>query len=86
MITAALNGQLDDVEFINHPVFGIAMPVNCPNVPSELLNPRNTWADACEYDKKANHLSELFNTNFKQYADGCNTEILDAAPKAMATA
>ncbi len=86
MITAALEGKFDSVEFINHPVFGIAIPVSCPNVPAELLNPRNTWADACEYDKKANHLAELFNTNFKQYADGCSDEILSAAPKAMATA
>lgn len=86
MITAALEDSLENVEFHNHPVFGIAMPVSCPNVPSELLNPRNTWADAAEYDKKANHLAELFNTNFKQYADGCSEEILSAAPKAVATA
>lgn len=86
MITAALEDSLENVEFHNHPVFGIAMPVSCPNVPSELLNPRNTWADAAEYDKKANHLAELFNSNFKQYADGCSEEILSAAPKAVATA
>lgn len=86
MITAALEDSLENVEFHNHPVFGIAMPVSCPNVPSELLNPRNTWADTAEYDKKANHLAELFNSNFKQYADGCSEEILSAAPKAVATA
>ena len=86
MITAALEDSLENVEFHNHPVFGIAMPVSCPNVPSELLNPRNTWADANEYDKKANHLAELFNNNFNQYADGCSEEILSAAPKSFATA
>ncbi len=86
MITAALEDSLENVEFHNHPVFGIAMPVSCPNVPSELLNPRNTWADANEYDKKANHLAELFNNNFNQYADGCSEEILSAAPKSVATA
>jgi len=86
MITAALEGELDNVEYITHPVFGIAMPVTCPNVPSELLNPRNTWADAAEYDAKANHLAELFINNFKQYAEGCSEEILNAAPKARATA
>ena len=86
MITAALENALDIVEFHNHPVFGIAMPVSCPNVQSELLNPRNTWADANEYDKKANHLAELFNNNFNQYADGCSEEILSAAPKSVATA
>jgi len=86
MITAALEGQLDEVDFENHPVFGLAMPKTCYNVPSELLNPRNTWANASEYDKKANHLAELFNKNFKQYADGCSEEILSASPKASATA
>jgi phosphoenolpyruvate carboxykinase (ATP) len=86
MITAALEDALENVEFNSHPVFGIAMPVACPNVPAELLNPRNTWADVTEYDKKANHLAELFNDNFKQYADGCSEEILSAAPKAQATA
>jgi phosphoenolpyruvate carboxykinase (ATP) len=86
MITAALEDSLQNVEFNIHPVFGIAMPVSCPNVPAELLNPRNTWADASEYDRKANHLAELFNNNFKQYADGCSEEILSAAPKAQATA
>ena len=62
------------------------MPQSCPDVPSELLNPRNTWADETEYDGTANHLAELFNANFKQYADGCSQEILSAAPKAQATA
>lgn len=86
MITAALEGQLNNVQFDKHPVFGLEMPQTCPNVPAELLNPRNTWANTAEYDQKANHLAELFNKNFKQYADGCSEEILAAAPKAVATA
>ena len=57
MITAALTGELDNVDYINHPVFGLAMPTTCPNVPDEVLNPRNTWADKESYDKKANHLA-----------------------------
>jgi phosphoenolpyruvate carboxykinase (ATP) len=86
MITAALEGELNHVQFENHPVFGLAMPNSCPNVPNELLNPRNTWSDKSEYDKKANHLAELFNKNFKQYAEGCSEEILSAAPKVSASA
>ncbi len=86
MITAALEHKFDNIDFITHSVFGIAMPQSCPDVPSELLNPRNTWADETEYDGTANHLAELFNANFKQYADGCSQEILSAAPKAQATA
>lgn len=86
MITAALNGELDNVAFENHPVFGLSMPATCPNVPAEILNPRNTWADKAAYDNKANHLAELFVKNFTQYADGVTADILSAAPKAQATA
>jgi phosphoenolpyruvate carboxykinase (ATP) len=45
MITAALNGKLNAVEYIPHPVFGILVPQSCPDVPAEILNPRDTWAD-----------------------------------------
>lgn len=86
MITAALRGELNNVEYHNHNVFGLMMPKSCPNVPDELLDPRNTWSDKNEYDQKANHLAELFVKNFAQYADGVNAEILSAAPKAAATA
>jgi phosphoenolpyruvate carboxykinase (ATP) len=86
MITAALRGELNGVGFENHPVFGLSMPSTCPNVPVEILNPRNTWADKAAYDQKANHLAELFVKNFAQYADGVTAEILSAAPTAQATA
>ncbi|MBI1305366.1 MAG: phosphoenolpyruvate carboxykinase (ATP) [Bacteroidetes bacterium] len=85
MITAALNGELNNVEYTNHPVFGLAMPTTCPNVPAEVLNPRNTWADANAYDEKANHLAGLFNDNFKKFEEGANQEIKDAAPRAQRT-
>ncbi len=86
MITAALEGSLDQMEYRSHKVFGVAMPTSCPNVPSELLYPRNTWDNQAEYDLKANHLAELFNANFKQYAEGCSEEIKNAAPKAVLAA
>lgn len=82
MITAALNGELNGVEFEKHPIFGYAMPKSCAHVPAEILNPRNTWADKNVYDEKANHLANLFNKNFEQYANGVSQEILEAAPKA----
>lgn len=81
MITAALNGGLDNVQFETHPVFGLQMPVSCAEVPSEILNPRNTWADKNAYDTKANELASKFVKNFEQYADGASAEILAAAPK-----
>jgi len=82
MITAALEGQLDAVGFDKHPVFGFQMPQNCPNVPAELLNPRNTWADKSAYDKQCEKLAELFNNNFAKFADGASDEIKAAAPVA----
>lgn len=81
MINSALDGSLKDVEFKKHQIFGIEIPQTCPNVPTELLNPRGTWADKAAYDKQANHLAKLFNINFEQYADGVTSEVLDAAPK-----
>jgi len=82
MITAALNGDLDKVEFEQHPVFGMMMPKSCPNVPDEILNPRNTWDDKAAYDVKAKDLAQQFIKNFEKYASGVNDEILAAAPKA----
>jgi len=81
MITAALEGKLDNVEFEAHPVFGMMMPKECPGVPTEVLNPRNTWSDKAEYDKKAKSLAEQFIKNFEKYASGVSDEILAAAPK-----
>lgn len=81
MITAALNGELDNVEYVPHNVFGVLKPQSCPNVPAEILNPRDTWADKEAYDKKANELAALFVKNFEKYADQANEEIMAAAPK-----
>ncbi|KAA9346097.1 phosphoenolpyruvate carboxykinase (ATP) [Adhaeribacter soli] len=81
MITAALNGELENVNFTNHSVFGVSMPESCPNVPAEILSPRNTWADKDAYDAKANELAAAFVKNFGKYADFANEEILAGAPK-----
>jgi len=83
MITAAMNGELNNVEFTAHPVFGVLVPQSCPNVPVEILNPRDTWSDKEAYDKKANELAGLFVKNFAKYADQANEEIRSAAPKVM---
>jgi len=80
MITAALNGELDNVEYVNHKVFGIAKPQSCPNVPSEILNPRNTWEDKDLYDKKALELAQKFKANFAKFEEFANAEILAGAP------
>ena len=80
MITAALEGKLDNVEYAAHKTFGMLMPEECPNVPSELLSPRYAWADENEYDKKAQELAAMFIKNFEKYAGGVEEEILAAAP------
>ncbi|MDZ4751570.1 MAG: phosphoenolpyruvate carboxykinase (ATP) [Flavobacteriales bacterium] len=81
MITAALEGKLDEVEFMNHEVFGLAMPTTCPDVPSEILNPRNTWQNSAKYDQKANELAEKFLKNFEKFKEFANEELTNAAPK-----
>lgn len=81
LITSALNGELDKVEYKNHDVFGVAMPTSCAGVPPEILNPRNTWADKEAYDQKANNLAASFNKNFEKFAEFASQEIMDGAPK-----
>jgi phosphoenolpyruvate carboxykinase (ATP) len=82
MITAALEGKLDNVSTELDPIFGVAIPKEVPGVPSEVLTPRNTWADKQAYDEKAKYLAGLFVKNFEKYASGVSEEILAAAPKA----
>jgi phosphoenolpyruvate carboxykinase (ATP) len=67
MVHAALNGELDEVPTELDPIFGLPMPVACPAVPDEVLNPRNTWADKEAYDQKARELAGLFVKNFEQF-------------------
>jgi len=81
MITAALEGSLDNVAYQPHPVFGMAMPASCPGVPKDILYPRNTWPDPAEYDEMAANLAGWFTTNFQKYAADIDApEILASAP------
>ncbi len=84
MITAVLTGALDNVKFVEQDIFGLFIPESCPNVPVEILNPRNTWQDKNVYDTKATDLAVKFVQNFEKYADKANAEILAAAPKVSA--
>jgi phosphoenolpyruvate carboxykinase (ATP) len=81
LITAALTGELDNVEMGVTNYFGLQFPKTCKDVPSEILDPRNSWADKAAYDAKAKNLAEQFIKNFDQYASAANEEILAAAPK-----
>jgi phosphoenolpyruvate carboxykinase (ATP) len=85
MITAALEGKLNDVAFDTLPVFDLAIPTSCEGVPAEILNPRGTWADKNAYDETANNLAGQFVKNFEQYASETSADILAAAPKVKQT-
>jgi phosphoenolpyruvate carboxykinase (ATP) len=84
MITAALTGKLDNVSYQKLPIFELEMPMTCENVPSEILNPRDTWTDKVAYDETANSLASKFVNNFTKYAAETSEAILSAAPKVMA--
>jgi phosphoenolpyruvate carboxykinase (ATP) len=81
LITAALTGKLDKVDYETHDVFGIAMPKECQGVPSNILNPRQTWSVKEDYDQKANFLADSFNKNFKKFSSFANAEILAGSPR-----
>jgi len=81
LLRAALNGDLDKVEYREDSTFGLQVPLSCPKVPEEVLCPRDTWEDKAAYDTKAKELAELFINNFKKYEDGASEAIKEAAPK-----
>jgi len=81
MITAALDGKLDQVDYLRHTVFGLKMPTECEGVPSNLLNPKNTWDNVRKYDETAEKLASQFNENFKKYQSFANDEIRSGAPQ-----
>lgn len=86
LITAALEGKLANAEFAVQPFFGLHVPTTCEGVPSEILNPRNTWADKAAYDAKAQGLANDFVKNFEKFKAQANEEILAAAPEATVVA
>ncbi|HLV93431.1 MAG TPA: phosphoenolpyruvate carboxykinase (ATP) [Aequorivita sp.] len=80
MIAAALEGKLENVEFEKHPIFNLMMPKTCDNVPTEVLNPRETWKNKKAYDIQAKELSNSFRENFAKFESYANDEILAGAP------
>ena len=80
MLNAALDGELDDVEYIVDERFGFEIPRSCPGVPSDVLIPRQTWENKVEYDITADRLASMFNKNFQRYSSGVSDEVNAAAP------
>jgi phosphoenolpyruvate carboxykinase (ATP) len=81
MVNAAIAGQLNNVTFTPHPVFGVMVPNECPEVPREVLDARGQWKDKAAYDEAAKHLAGLFQKNFAKFG-GVPDEIVNAGPKA----
>jgi phosphoenolpyruvate carboxykinase (ATP) len=82
LLDAALRGKLSDVEYYSDPVFGFEVPKSCEGVPSDVLNPANTWDDKAAYEDRYRQLAALFIENFKKFQAGCPPEILKSGPTA----
>jgi len=81
IIKAALDGDLNNVDYVTDPIFGFMIPQRCPDVPNALLNPRDTWRNEDDYDRTAADLATRFIDNFSQYEDQTTSDILAAGPK-----
>ena len=81
MITAALGGQLDKVQYRRHAVFNVDVPTSCPGVPSDVLDPRSTWQDKAAYDEQARRLAGMFIENFRSFEDDVPSSVKEAGPR-----
>jgi phosphoenolpyruvate carboxykinase (ATP) len=81
MITAALTGQLDRVEYKKHSIFNLDIPATCPGVPDGVLDPRGTWPDPAKYDEQAAKLAKMFVDNFKTFENDVPPSVKAAGPK-----
>jgi len=79
MLSAALDGKLDDVPFAPDPNFGLLVPQTCPDVPEAVLNPKNTWSDKAAYDVTAHEVARMFEENFKEFESQVDAGIMKAA-------
>ena len=84
LISAALIGALNNVQYGEDPIFGLYTPMSCPGVPAEVLNPVSSWADVEAYDAAAMTLARKFADNFEKYAGSVLPEVLAAGPKVAA--
>lgn len=80
MVSAAIAGELNDVEYIKDPIFNVNIPKTCPNVPDEILNPENLWADKDAYVETAKTLAKKFEENFTKKYPNMPADIANAGP------
>lgn len=69
IVNDALKGKLDDVNYEMHPIFNLMIPTECPNIPTSILNPINTWIDKQKYVKQANKLARKFEENINSFPE-----------------
>jgi phosphoenolpyruvate carboxykinase (ATP) len=80
MVRAALTGALADIPTRSDPVFGVAVPTACPDVPAQVLDPRSTWSDPQAYDAQAHKLAAMFTANFNAFAASVSEDVRTAGP------
>ena len=81
LLNAALNGKLDNVKYQKDPIFGFEVPMECPEVPSDVLDPSSSWSDKKEYDRRYKDLAMRFKQNFGKFEDQTPKEVIEAGPK-----
>jgi phosphoenolpyruvate carboxykinase (ATP) len=82
MITAALSGALDNVDYVHDDRFNLDVPASCPGVPADVLKPRSTWTNPAEYDAQALKLAKMFIDNFKAFEAEVGADVRAAGPQA----
>ena len=80
IVNAVLDGNLNTVPTNTDPIFGLEVPTECPGVPAEVLDPRDTWSDKTAYDEQARKLAQLFDENFTKYSDEVSDAVRAAGP------
>ncbi len=83
LLNAALSGELVKVEYRKDPVFGFDVPKSCEGVPSQVLDPANTWGSREEYARKYDALAARFIDNFKLMMEGCPPHIVESGPRRL---
>lgn len=80
ILDAIHNGELAQAQYETYDVFNLHVPTSCPGVPSELLNPKNSWTASTSFKDEVNKLAGLFNENFTKYSDQATKEVIAAGP------
>jgi phosphoenolpyruvate carboxykinase (ATP) len=84
LLNAALEGRLEKVEYRQDKLFGFQVPTTCPDVPTDVLEPSNTWGSKDDYWKRYDGLAARYIENFKHFKTGCSPEVAAAGPKRLA--